>query len=175
MSRAKRNYAPYIWGLSLVIYLVIALLAYLPGVGGLEGADLSYLPMLNAILNSFTFAFLLAAYISILRKQVERHRRLIYAAFITTTLFLLTYVTYHTLTPSTPFGGVGWIRPVYFFLLITHILLAIAIVPMALFSAVYGLSMEVPSHRRVARWTMPLWLYVSATGVIVYLMIRPYY
>lgn len=174
-SHARRAYAPYIWGLSLLIYLIVALLAYLPGVGGLKGANLTYLPMVNAILNSFTFAFLLTAYSAILRKRVERHRKLIYAAFISTTLFLLTYVTYHTLTPSTPYGGVGLIRPVYFFLLITHILLAIAIVPMALFSAVYGLNMEVSSHRRIARWTMPLWLYVSATGVIVYLMIRPYY
>lgn len=177
MSRppSRRRFAPWIWGLTGAIYLIVATIAYVPGVQGLRGTDLRLLPMLNAVFNSFTFLFLFGAYLAIRRKRVQVHRRLIFAAFGSTLLFLISYVTYHTLTESTPYGGVGWIRPVYYFLLLTHIVLAAAIVPMALFSATYGLTSQLPSHRRIARWTMPIWLYVSATGVLVYLMIRPYY
>lgn len=174
MSR-PRNYTPLVIALSVAINLIVAILFFLPGYRGLEHLDLTFLPMMNAIFNSFTFVFLLAAYWAIRRKEVQTHRRFIYAALTTTTLFLLTYVTYHFLTESTRYGGVGPIRYVYFFLLLTHVLLAIAIVPMALFSVASGLNNQVDRHRRIARWTMPLWLYVSATGVIVYLMIRPYY
>ena len=103
------------------------------------------------------------------------HRAFIGMAFLTTTLFLVCYVTYHYLTESTSYGGDGALKGIYFFVLITHIILAIVIVPLALMSAIRGLKMQVERHRRIARWTMPIWLYVSLTGVIVYLMISPYY
>lgn len=103
------------------------------------------------------------------------HRAFIGAAFVSTTLFLVSYVAYHYLTESTKYGGEGVLRSIYFFILITHILLAIVVVPLALISVVRGLQMNVEKHRKIARWTMPIWLYVSLTGVIVYLMISPYY
>ena len=166
---------PAIIGLSVVIYGVIALLAYIPPYEGLAGVDLTFLPMINAILNTFTTFFLVAAWVAIRKRQIDKHKRLILAAFGSTALFLVTYIIYHSLTASTPFGGTGIIRSIYFFILLTHIVLAAVIVPFALASAAYGLDMQVARHRRIARWTMPLWLYVSVTGVIVYLMIRPYY
>ena len=171
----SRKYTPLVIGLSVAVYAVVALLAYLPGHSGLRGVDLSVLPMLNAILNTFTFVFLATALSLIKRKDIVNHRRFILAAFSTTVLFLLSYVTYHALTESTRYGGSGAMRGIYFFFLLTHIVLAAGIVPLALFSLASGLSLDKPRHRKVARWTMPLWLYVSFTGVVVYLMIRPYY
>ncbi|MBD1372829.1 DUF420 domain-containing protein [Hazenella sp. IB182357] len=137
--------------------------------------DLTFLPMMNAIFNSFTFIFLLTALIMIKQKNIKLHRRFILAAFTTTTFFLVTYVTYHSLAESTSYGGDGIMRYIYFFILISHILLSIVIVPLALFTTARGLNMQVEKHRKIARWTMPLWLYVSLTGVLVYLMISPYY
>ncbi len=169
------NYMPWVIGISIAINVIVAILFFLPGYRGLEHVDLTILPMFNAVFNSFTFVFLLAAYIAIRQKNIKVHRRFIYAAFTTTTLFLITYVIYHFLTESTRYGGDGLLRYVYYFFLLTHVLLAIVIVPMALISAGSGLANHVDRHRKIARWTMPLWLYVSATGVIVYLMIRPYY
>lgn len=166
---------PYVILLSIVIYAVVGLILFLPGYAGLAGADLRFLPMLNAILNSFTTLFLVGAYIAIRTKREQTHRRFIYAAFASTLLFLVSYITYHSLTSSTPYGGQGILRPIYFFVLLTHIVLAAGIVPFALASAGYGLTNQRQQHRRIARWTMPAWLYVSVTGVIVYLMIRPYY
>jgi putative membrane protein len=170
-----RNYMPLVVILTLVINSLVAILFFMPPYQGLVHMDLTMLPMVNAILNSFTFVFLLAAYAAIRKKQIQTHRRYIYAAFGSTTLFLLTYVTYHFLTESTRYGGEGPLRTVYLFILLTHIILAIVIVPLALMSAFSGLGMQVERHRKIARWTMPIWLYVSFTGVVVYLMIRPYY
>lgn len=171
----QRNYTPWIVGLSIAVNVLVVILFLLPEYKGEVGFDITILPLLNAVLNSFTFVFLLAALIFILQKNVKVHRRFIFAAFTTTALFLLSYVTYHGLSESTSFGGEGIIRPIYFFILITHIILAAAIVPLALISVARGLNMQVEKHRKIARWTMPIWLYVSLTGVIVYLMISPYY
>lgn len=169
----KKNYMPLVVGLSIAINLIVAVLFFLPGYSGKR--DLTILPMFNAIFNSFTFIFLLAAWYAIRRKNITVHRRFIFAALTTTTLFLISYLTYHSLTESTKYGGVGPLRYVYFFFLLTHIVLAVVIVPLALTSVLSGLTTQVERHRKISRWTMPLWLYVSLTGVIVYLMIRPYY
>ncbi len=174
-QRNEKNYTPVVVGLSIAINVLVAVLFFLPEYQGAHGMDLTFLPMLNAIFNSFTFVFLLAALYAVKKKNITLHRRFIYAAFTSTTLFLVCYVTYHFLTESTKYGGEGAIRYVYFFFLLTHILLAIVIVPLALTTVARGLNMQVEKHRKIARWTMPLWLYVSLTGVIVYLMIRPYY
>jgi putative membrane protein len=171
----QRNYTPLVVGLSIAINVLIAILFFLPEYEGLDHIDLTFLPMMNAIFNSFTFVFLLMALFAIKQKNITLHRRFIFAAFTTTALFLVTYVTYHFLAESTSFGGEGPVRYIYFFILLTHILLAIIIVPFALLTVARGLNMQVEKHRKIARWTMPLWLYVSLTGVIVYLMISPYY
>lgn len=171
----KRNYRPVITGISLFLIAVVGILFGLPGVEDFDAFDVTILPFINAVLNSFTFLFLLSALIAILKKKIIVHRTFIYAAFITTFLFLITYVTYHFLAPSTPYGGTGWMAALYYFILISHVLLAAAIVPLALTSVARAWNMENERHKKIARWTMPIWLYVSLTGVLVYVMISPYY
>jgi putative membrane protein len=171
----QRNYTPLIIGLSIAINVLVAILFFLPEYQGEITFDVTLLPRLNAIFNSFTFVFLLAALYFIKQKNITLHKRFIFAAFTSTAFFLLSYVTYHYLTESTSYGGGGPLKYVYFFILITHILLAIVIVPLALITVTRGLNMQVEKHRKIARWTMPIWLYVSLTGVLVYLLISPYY
>lgn len=171
----KRNYKPLIIILTIIINGVVVLLSRIPPVEGFDLFDVRILPMMNAIFNTFTFFFLLIALVAIIKKNVTLHRRFIYAAFITTTLFLVTYIGHHLLTTSTPYGGDGWLKGVYYFILITHIVLAAVIVPLALTAVARAWNGENERHRKLARWTMPLWLYVSLTGVLVYLMISPYY
>jgi putative membrane protein len=137
--------------------------------------DLRILPRINAVLNTLTTLFLLAAFHAIRSGNVVRHRRFIYGAFTTTGVFLVTYLVYHALSESTRYGGTGVMAGVYYFLLLTHIVLAALIVPLALVTFFRGISNQVEWHWAIARWTMPLWLYVSVTGVLVYLMISPYY
>jgi putative membrane protein len=170
----QRNYTPIVVILSIIINVVVAVLFFLPKHSN-AGFDLTILPFLNAVLNSFTFVFLLAALYTIKKKNIKMHRRFIFAAFSTTALFLVFYLTYHYLAESTHYGGEGPLRYIYYFILISHILLAIVIVPLALTTVARGLNMQVEKHRKIARWTMPIWLYVSLTGVLVYLMISPYY
>ncbi|MTH54763.1 DUF420 domain-containing protein [Bacillus mangrovi] len=176
MNTKERNYTPVIVILTIAINAIVAVLYFMPKGNSLSHVDLTFLPFFNAVMNSFTFVFLLAALFSIIKQRnIKRHRNYIFAAFTTTALFLVSYVTYHALAPNTPFGGEGIIRPIYYFILISHILLSVIIVPLALITLARGLNMKVEKHKKIARWTMPLWLYVSLTGVIVYLMISPYY
>ncbi|WP_338778010.1 DUF420 domain-containing protein [Metabacillus sp. FJAT-52054] len=176
MNTKERNYTPIIVTLTIAINALVAVLYFMPKGNNLGHIDLTFMPFFNAVMNSFTFIFLLAALYSIIKqKNIKRHRNYIFGAFTTTALFLVSYVTYHALAPNTPFGGEGIIRPIYYFILISHILLSVVIVPLALVTLARGLNMKVEKHRKIARWTMPLWLYVSLTGVIVYLMISPYY
>ncbi|MEI3613412.1 DUF420 domain-containing protein [Pseudogracilibacillus sp. SO30301A] len=171
----EKNYTPMIISLTILINLIIVFLFFLPKQDRDIPFDLTLLPRLNAIFNSFTFIFLLAALFFILRKNIKMHRNFIFAAFTTTTLFLVTYLTYHYLAPSTSYGGEGLLKNIYYFILITHISLAPIVVLLALFSLVWGLSGNVAKHRKISRWTMPIWLYVSLSGVLVYLLISPYY
>lgn len=129
------------------------------------------LPALNATLNAISFALLVTGYVFIRRKQWRRHRTCMIAALTTSALFLTSYVIYHAQVGSVPFKGTGWIRTVYFAVLIPHVILAAAIVPPILITVSRALSAKYDKHRRIARWTLPLWLYVSVTGVIVYLML----
>lgn len=177
-SKQNRSYTPVVAAISIIIVAVVAVLYFLGGQAGAGvdlGFDLKVLPLANAIFNSFTTVFLAAAYIAIRRKQREIHKRFILAAFGTTALFLVTYLLYHSLAPSTPYGGEGFLRYFYYFVLLTHIVLAVVMVPLALFALFTGLNLEVRKHRPIAKWAMPVWLYVSISGVLVYLLIRPYY
>jgi putative membrane protein len=176
MSIAKRrNYTPLIWFLSITINLLIAFAYFLPDIKVLKQYDLRIFPLLNAIFNSITFIALLFGLYFIKRRNIIWHKRSVFTALYSTALFLVSYLVYHFGTEPTRYGGVGLIRYVYFFILITHITLAAIIVPIALVTIGYGLNMNVIQHRKIAKWTMPIWLYVSFTGVIVYLMISPYY
>ncbi|HZJ30431.1 MAG TPA: DUF420 domain-containing protein [Vicinamibacterales bacterium] len=133
------------------------------------------LPALNASLNALAFVFLVAGYILIRSGRRDAHKRCMLLALTTSALFLISYVIYHANAGSVPFRGVGAIRVVYFVVLIPHVILAATILPLALLTAARGLRGDYGRHVRVARWTLPLWLYVSVTGVIVYLMLYHLY
>jgi putative membrane protein len=131
----------------------------------------SQLPTLNAALNSLSAVFLFAGYLYIRGKNRQSHRRCMLAAFACSSVFLISYLVYHFKVGSVGFKGQGWIRPVYFTILITHTILAATVVPLALITLVRALRERFDAHRRIARWTLPIWLYVSVTGVVVYLML----
>ncbi|NOU62582.1 DUF420 domain-containing protein [Paenibacillus sp. LMG 31461] len=174
---SNKNYTVAIVTISLVANIVILLLFFSPiGYKGEINFDLTIFPRINGLLNSFTFIFLLAALIAILRKNIKLHKGFILAAFSSTLLFLVSYLTFHYMSLETArFGGEGIIRPIYFFILISHSILAAIIVPLALFALVWGWTNQLHKHRRIARWTMPIWLYVSLTGVVVFVLMEPYY
>ena len=127
------------------------------------------LPAVNATLNAISAILLLIGYVLIRRKRIQQHRRVMIAAFATSTLFLISYVIYHANVGSKPFPGQGPIRVVYFTILISHIILAAAVVPLALVTLSRGLKRDDVRHRRIAKITWPIWMYVSVTGVLVYL------
>jgi uncharacterized membrane protein YozB (DUF420 family) len=132
---------------------------------------ISHLPALNATLNGIATVLLLAGYVLIRQRKFRQHRNAMLAAFGTSVLFLISYLTYHANAGSRPFTGQGPIRAVYFFILITHIVLAAAVPPLAIVTLNRGLRERFDRHVRIARWTLPIWLYVSVTGVLVYLML----
>ena len=131
----------------------------------------SDLPALNATLNAISFVLLVTGYVFIRRKQWRRHRACMIAALIASGLFLTSYVIYHAQVGSVPFQKTGWIRTVYFGVLIPHVILAALMVPPVIVTVSRGLSAKYDKHRRIARLTLPVWLYVSITGVIVYWML----
>lgn len=131
----------------------------------------SALPTLNAVLNGISAALLLTGYLCIRRRRVGAHRALMIAAFVVSTLFLCSYVVYHAQAGSRPFTGQGWTRPVYFVILISHVLLAFALLPLALTTLYRAWRGQFERHRRIARWTFPTWMYISVTGVVVYWML----
>jgi uncharacterized membrane protein YozB (DUF420 family) len=137
--------------------------------------NISDLPALNATLNGISAVLLTTGYVLIRRGRADLHRRCMLAALTTSALFLVSYVVYHLNVGSRPFPGQGAIRAVYFAILITHVIFAAAIVPLALTTAARGLLHQYDRHVRIARWTLPLWLYVSITGVVIYLMLYQVY
>ena len=129
------------------------------------------LPAVNASLNALSGILLLTGYVMIRTRRIKQHRRCMIAAFITSSVFLVCYVVYHLQVGSVPFTRQGFVRPMYFTILITHVTLAAAVVPLALVALSRGLKGRYPQHVRVARWTFPIWLYVSVTGVLVYVLL----
>ena len=135
----------------------------------------SVLPHLNAALNAASFLLLVAAFYKIRRGDVQTHRRLMLSALAVSGLFLVSYVVYHAQYGSVRFTGQGAVRAVYFVILITHVILAAAIVPLVFVTVRRALAGDFARHRRIARWTYPIWVYVSVTGVVVYLMLYHLY
>ena len=133
--------------------------------------EIADLPTLNASLNALASVFLVAGYVMIRSRRIDAHRRCMLSALGTSALFLVSYVVYHASAGSVPFRGTGTVRVVYFAVLVPHIILAAAILPLALVTTARGLRGDYTRHVRIARWTLPVWLYVSVTGVIVYLML----
>ena len=163
--------------LGAVVPLLVAVIFYYKGVFKISGADayLHSLPAVNAVLNSLTAVALLVGFYFIRQKNVLAHRASMGTAFVLGGLFLLSYVAYHSQVESTHFGGMGTVRTVYFLLLLSHISLAVVTVGLVLFTLYFALTGQYTKHKAIARWTFPVWLYVSVTGVIVYFMISPYY
>ena len=159
---------------SFVVFSVVALLAKIKVDVDL-GFDVHILAKCNAIINSCVSVLLLAGYITVRQKNFLAHKRIMLTAIVLSVLFLVCYISYHLLTGDTVYGGSGITRYIYLFILITHIVLAAVILPFILFTAYHSLSGEYAKHKKIARYTWPLWLYVSVTGVIVYIMIAPYY
>jgi len=159
---------------SIAIPVVVALMYILPS-PDISGVNLTFLPLLNAILNGSTSVLLIAGAYAIFVGNKTIHQRIMVSALILSICFLLSYVTYHTFTDSTVYGGEGMLKYLYYFVLISHIILAIVVVPLVLITFVRALSDRFDKHRKIARITLPIWLYVTITGVIVYFMISPYY
>lgn len=160
--------------LSIAIPVAVAVLLSLPT--KLNLGDWVYtLPHAIGVINTLTSVCLVAALIAIKRKNVTLHQRMNSAAFLLGAVFLVLYVLYHASAESTPFGGEGAIKTVYYVLLVSHILLSIGVVPLVLLAFYYALNGMIDRHKKIVKYTFPIWLYVSVTGVAVYLMISPYY
>lgn len=142
--------------------------------GGASPDAVAYLPAVNATFNGLSSALLIAGFVKIRHGEIDAHRRFMTSAFVSSTLFLIGYVIYHALHGDTPFQGQGWIRPVYFFILVSHIVLSAVALPLVLTSFYLSLSGRFAPHKRVSRWTLPLWLYVSVTGVLVFAMLKTF-
>jgi len=173
---------------SVIVFLLVVVLSQLPKAESVP-AFVKYLPKLNAILNATCTVLLLISFYFIRRKKVEIHKRLNLTAVTLSTIFLLSYVLFHSFGVETRYGDLnhdgvvdavekaqaGNLRMVYFVILSTHIILAAIVLPLVLLSLYRGLTNQVKLHRKIVRWSFPVWLYVTTTGVIVYLMISPYY
>lgn len=162
--------------LSIAIPVVVAILF---GVKlkdyGINVEPLTFLPPIYATINGITAVLLISAVAAIKKGNRNLHERLMQLAIVCSVIFLVMYVAYHMTSDSTPYGGEGTIRYVYFFILISHILLSIVVIPLVLFTYVKALAERFDKHKKLAKITFPVWLYVAVTGVVVYLMISPYY
>lgn len=173
MSTAEeKKYKKLITVVSIVIPIAVAALF---GIKIPNVEPLSFLPPIYASINGFTAVLLVASVVAIKNGKRKLHEQLNTTAIVCSALFLVMYVAYHMTSDSTKFGGEGIIKYVYFFILITHILLSIIIIPFVLITFVRARLGNFPEHKKIAKITFPLWLYVAVTGVVVYLMISPYY
>jgi putative membrane protein len=167
----EKKYNSGIIVLSVVIPVAVAILFTIK----IDGYDFSFLPPIYAGINGLTAVLLIAGVIAIKNGKRKLHEQLMKVNIGLSALFLIMYVLYHLTSDSTPYGGTGISRSIYFFILISHILLSISIIPLVLFTFVRALNQRFDKHKKLARITFPIWLYVAITGVIVYLMISPYY
>jgi putative membrane protein len=174
LTQKEKIYNRWILALSIIIPVAVAVLftikIEIPGV-----ERLGFLPPIYATINAFTAIILVLGVFQIKKGNRKAHENLMKTAIGLSALFLVMYVIYHMTSSSTPYGGEGPIRTVYFVILISHILLSIAIIPLVLISFVKALSQRFDKHKKIAKITFPIWLYVTITGVIVYIMISPYY
>lgn len=168
----EKKYNKLIVILSVTIPIVVALLF---GIKIPNVEPLTFLPPIYATINGITAIILVAAFIAIKNKNFVLHKNLMTTAILFSVVFLVLYVAYHMTSDSTKFGGDGAIKYVYYFVLLTHILLSIIVIPFVLITYVRGITNNLEKHKKIARITFPLWLYVAVSGVLVYIMISPYY
>jgi putative membrane protein len=175
-NKMGKNYNILIWFLSIIIPVAVALLFTIKLKDfGIEVEPLTFLPPIYASINGITALLLIIAVYAIKNGLRTLHEKLMKLAILCSVLFLLMYIAYHITSDSTPYGGTGTVRYIYFFILISHILLSIVVIPMVLITYVKALSARFDQHKKIAKIAFPIWLYVAITGVIVYLMIAPYY
>ncbi|WP_340200382.1 DUF420 domain-containing protein [Ascidiimonas sp. W6] len=171
-----KKYNKWIVILSIVIPVAVAILFRIKLKDfGFDVSPLSFLPPIYATINGFTAVLLITAVLAIKKGNRKLHESLMKFCIFLSVLFLIMYVAYHMTSDATPYGGEGAIRTIYFSILISHIVLSIAVIPMVLVTYVRALAERFDKHRKIAKITFPIWLYVAITGVIVYLMISPYY
>ena len=176
MKKQDNIFVPIIIGLSIVIPLAVAALMYLPDFLYVDvGEKLKFLPKAHAVLNGITALLLITGFVLIKNKNSRLHKGSMLTAFILSSIFLISYVISKLANEPVPFGGDGIERYVYFFILISHILLSIPVLPLALFSIYRGMTGEISKHKKIVKWTFPVWLYVAITGVLVYVFMSPYY
>tara|TARA_B100000965_G_C19538680_1_gene734582 strand:- start:803 stop:1333 length:531 start_codon:yes stop_codon:yes gene_type:complete len=171
-NKAEKNkYSIWIKIISVTIPLVVAILFNVR----IDYELPIFLPPIYATINALTSVLLVLALMAIKSKKIQLHQRLMQTCILLSLVFLVMYIAYHMTTDPTPFGGEGYVKILYFFILISHILLSIALIPLVLISYVRAFQKEFPLHKKISKITFPIWLYVAVTGVIVYLMIDPYY
>ena len=177
MEKKDSLFVPLIISLSIIVPIAVALLMIFPDVLFIESEniDFSSLPFFHAILNGCTAILLITGFIWIKNKNTKAHKISMLTAFILSSIFLISYVVSKLTNAPTPYGGEGMIRYIYFFILISHILLSVPVLPLALFSIYRGLTGEVNKHKKIVKWTFPVWIYVAITGVLVYVFMTPYY
>ena len=166
------QHKPLIIILSLVVPILVALLYITPR---FDGFEIDFLPLVNATINGAVFFILIFAIKAIKNKNRQLHEKLIYLSLILSTIFLLSYVVHHATHDPVSYGGDGFLKYCYYFILISHITLSTIIIPLVLVTLSRALKEKFESHKKIARITFPIWLYVSATGVLVYILISPYY
>jgi putative membrane protein len=171
MTENPEKHKKLIIVLSVVIPIAVAALFGIK----IPGYDFSFLPPIYASINGLTAILLILSFISIKNGKRSRHEFLNKACLVLSGLFLVMYILYHITSEATPFGGDGFIKYVYYFILITHIILSVTVIPFVLFTFSRALAGNFERHKQLAKFTFPLWLYVAVTGVVVYLMISPYY
>ncbi|EOR95215.1 hypothetical protein ADIARSV_1703 [Arcticibacter svalbardensis MN12-7] len=164
---------------SVVVFVVVCILqakliTFFPE-GAIVPSWVYFLPKLNAILNGTCSILLLVSLYQIKKRNIQAHKAINIVTFILSSMFLVSYIIFHATGIKTTYGGEGLIRYIYYFILITHIILAAVVLPLVLLSFYSGLRMNVLRHRKLVRWSYPIWLYVTVTGVIVYVMISPFY
>ena len=172
VSDPSKKYSKLITVVSILIPVVVAVLftVRLPNV-----APLDFLPPIYASINALTALILVVAYVAIRKKKIKLHESLMKTAVALSLVFLVMYVAYHMTSDPTPFGGEGMVKYIYYFILISHIILSIGIIPMVLITYVRAISKRFTDHKKISVITFPIWLYIAITGVVVYLMIAPYY
>jgi putative membrane protein len=177
MKKQDSFFVPLIITLSIIIPSVVALLMIFPDVFHIESEsiDFSSLPFFHAILNGSTSVLLFTGFILIKNKKTNLHKISMFSAFVLSSVFLLSYVTSKLTNAPVPFGGEGLIRYIYFFILISHIILSVLVLPLALFSIYRGMTGEIEKHKSIVKYTFPVWMYVAITGVLVYILMSPYY
>ncbi|MFO7847955.1 MAG: DUF420 domain-containing protein [Balneolaceae bacterium] len=160
--------------ISVLAFLFLIWLIYFRETSETTAPWVAQLPALNALLNSASTILIISGFVAIKKKKYLAHMKLMLTAFITSSLFLVSYLLYHNFVGHTPFPGEGWIRPVYFFILISHIILSAFVVPLVLTSYYFAFSGKFKTHRKVSMWTLPIWLYVSVTGVVIFFILNAY-